>query len=140
MYRSCARSSSPWPVRSSAGVSLHQSIAALTSGTSFNLIHRQTYLKVDVFPLRSAFDREAARRAVEIVLPGGNLPLRVLTQEEDILLAKLRSYRLGGEVSEIQRRDIESLIAMNRDTLDCDYLSTWSATLGTGDLLERSWG
>ncbi len=118
---------------------LHQAIAALDSGTSFNLIHRQTYLKVDVFPLRTAFDREAARRAVEIVMPGGAVPLRVVTKE-DILLAKLRWYRLGDEVSEVQRRDVESLVVMNRETLDRAYLDTWSEVLGVGDLLDRFWG
>ncbi len=115
---------------------LDQAIAAIDSGTSFNLIHRQTYLKVDVFPLRTAFDREAARRAVEIVMPGGSVPLRVLTKE-DILLAKLRWYRLDDEVSEVKRRDIESLVVMNRETLDSAYLNTWSETLGIRDLLDR---
>ena len=118
---------------------LPQAIAALDSGTSFNLIHRQTYLKVDVFPLRTAFDREAARRAVEIVMPGSSVPLRVATKE-DILLAKLRWYRLGDEVSEVQRRDIESLVVMNRQTLDRAYLNTWSEALEVRDLLDRFWG
>jgi len=117
---------------------LDQARAALDSGTSFNLIHRQTYLKVDVFLFQTALDREAARRAVEIVMPGGRTPLRVLTKE-DILLAKLRWYRLGGEVSEVQQRDIESLVAMNRDTLDRVYLDSWSNRLGLRDLLKRFW-
>ncbi len=118
---------------------LDQARAALDSGTSFNLIHRTTYLKVDVFPLRTALDREAARRAVEIVMPGGSMALRVLTKE-DILLAKLRWYRLGDEVSEVQQRDIESLVTMNRDTLDRAYLDSWSDRLGLRDLLDRFWG
>lgn len=118
---------------------LDQAMAALQAGTSFNLIHRGTYLKVDVFPCLTAFDREATRRAVDVALPGGHGPLRVATKE-DILLAKLRWFRLGGETSEVQQRDIESLVAMNRADFDHTYLKRWAAELGVGDLLDRFLG
>ena len=109
---------------------------ALASGRSFNLIHRGTYLKVDVFPLHTAFDREAAGRAVEILMPSGTVPIQIATAE-DVLLAKLRWYRLGDEASEVQRRDIEKLVTMNRETLDRAYLDRWSEILGVRDLLDR---
>ena len=113
-----------------------QAINALAGGTSFNLIHRVTYLKVDIFPCLTAFDREATRRATNVELPGGREPLRVATTE-DVLLAKARWYRLGGETSEVQRRDIESLVALNRADLDREYLMRWAGQLGVGDLVER---
>jgi hypothetical protein len=56
---------------------------------------------------------------------------------EDILLAKARWYRLGGETSEVQRRDIESLVALNRASLDREYLARWAGNLGVEDLVER---
>lgn len=118
---------------------LDQAIAAVAAGTSFNLIHRGTYLKVDVFPCLTPFDREAARRAVEIVMPGGREPLRVAARE-DILLAKLRWYRLGDETSEVQRRDIESLVALNRGEFDRSYLERWAEALDVRDLLQRFLG
>lgn len=120
-------------------VDLEQATTAVASGTSFNLIHRTSYLKVDIFPCATAFDREAARRAVEITLPGGREALRVASTE-DILLAKLRWYRLGDEQSEVQRRDIESLVALNRDTVDRRYLERWAESLGVWDLLSRLLG
>lgn len=115
---------------------LDQAITALETGTSFNLIHRGTYFKVDVFPCVTAFDREATRRAIDVVPPGGHGPLRVATKE-DILLAKLRWYRLGDEQSEVQQRDIEGLVALNRDHFDRAYLSRWAEALGVDDLLRR---
>ena len=118
---------------------LDQAIAALDAGTSFNLIHRGTYLKVDVYPCLTAFDRGATARALDVVLPGSHGPLRVASKE-DILLAKLRWYRLGGETSEVQRRDIESLVALNREDFDRSYLERWAADLGVEDLLNRFLG
>ncbi|MFN2400781.1 MAG: hypothetical protein ABR543_19410 [Gemmatimonadaceae bacterium] len=113
-----------------------QAVRALESGFNFNLIHRSSYLKVDVFPCRSAFDREAARRAETIVVPGGTESLRVASRE-DILLAKLRWFRLGGESSETQQRDVQRLIALNRGEFDEDYLRRWAGLLQVDDLLER---
>jgi hypothetical protein len=113
-----------------------QATAALASGTNFNVIHRETFLKVDVFPCRSAFDREATQRAESITLPQTTVPLRVATKE-DILLAKLRWYRLGDETSEVQRRDVGRLVDLNRGEFDEAYLRRWAARLDVLDLLEE---
>lgn len=56
---------------------------------------------------------------------------------EDILLAKLRWYKDGGEVSERQWRDIEGIVAAN-PTLELDYTKRWAASLGLTELLERA--
>ena len=111
-----------------------QAKSALAAGMSFNLIHRTTYLKVDLFPCDNAFNRSALHRAVAIDIPGATESLRV-SSLEDILLAKLRWYRLGGETSEVQRRDVHQLIELNRDALDVSYLRQWSSVLGVDDLL-----
>ena len=108
--------------------------SALAAGMSFNLIHRTTYLKVDLFPCDNAFNRSALHRAVTIDIPGATESLRV-SSLEDILLAKLRWYRLGGESSEVQRRDVRRLIQLNRDVLDVAYLRQWSSVLCVDDLL-----
>jgi hypothetical protein len=113
-----------------------QAREALAAGGSFNLIHSTTYLKVDVFPCVTAFNREAIRRAVDIMLPGAETPLRVASLE-DIILSKLWWFRLGGESSEIQQRDVRRLIALNRSRLDLAYLERWSTELKVGDLLPR---
>ncbi len=111
-----------------------QATAALAAGTSFNLIHRTTYLKVEFFPCDTAFTRAALGRAITINIPDAAESLRV-SSVEDILLAKLRWYRMGGESSEVQRRDVRQLIALNRDTQDVNYLRHWAVSLGVDDLL-----
>lgn len=118
---------------------IDQAVSALAAGSTFNLIHGTTYLKVDLFPCVSAFDAEATRRAEAIAMPGDTATLRFATRE-DILLAKLRWYRLGGETSETQQRDIQRLVALNRGEFDERYLQRWAAFLGVSDLLERFLG
>lgn len=115
---------------------IEQATSALAAGMSFNLIHRTTYLKVDLFPCDNDFNRSALDRAVTIEIPGARESLRV-SSVEDILLAKMRWYQMGSESSEVQRRDVRQLIALNRDTMDEDYLRRWAAVLGVVDLLNR---
>ena len=111
-----------------------QAREALATGGSFNLIHATTYLKVDVFPCVTAFNREAMRRAVSVPLPGASEPLRVASLE-DIILSKLWWFRLGGETSETQQRDVRRLIALNRPRIDVAYLEQWATQLEVADLL-----
>lgn len=111
--------------------------AAVSRGESFNLIHATTYLKVDVFTATGEFERQAIRRAITVTLPGAGAPIAVAAVE-DILLAKLRWYRTGGEVSAVQERDIQRLVTLNRDQLDLTHLAQWAAALGVSDLLERA--
>lgn len=106
------------------------------AGRSFNAIHATTYLKVDVFPATGAFEREAIRRAIGVTLPGVAHQLSVASLE-DILLAKLRWYRLGGESSGVQHRDIERLVALNKGLFDAEYLRVWSNQLSVADLLAK---
>ncbi len=114
-----------------------QARLALARGQSFNLIHRTTYLKVDLFPCDSAFNQSALGRAVTIEIPGATESLRV-SSVEDIILAKLRWYRLGGESSDVQRRDVQQLVELNRDTLEVGYLRHWATELGVDDLLTKA--
>ncbi len=116
-----------------------QAVACIRDGHGFNLIHRTTFLKVDFFPAVSAFDRAAIERAQLVVLGPGGPAIRVATRE-DILISKLRWYRLGDETSDIQRRDITGIVALNRDVLDREYLGCWAIELGVRDLLDRFLG
>lgn len=56
---------------------------------------------------------------------------------EDILLQKLRGFRLGNEVSDRQWRDIISIVLVQGDALDRGYLPRAAATLGVGNLRVR---
>ena len=111
---------------------------AISVGRAFNVIHMRTGEKFDVFPASGEFHASELRRATEIPLElaGSRTVCRVATAE-DILLAKLQWYRLGGEVSERQWSDILGILAANAD-LDLGYLNQWSARLDLGDLWERA--
>ncbi|MCE7873310.1 hypothetical protein DYH09_23445 [bacterium CPR1] len=55
-----------------------------------------------------------------------------------MLLAKLRWYRMGGEVSDRQWRDILGILLVQAESLDPAYLEHWAERLGVLDLLEKA--
>jgi hypothetical protein len=109
---------------------------AIADRTSFNVIHLETMVKVDVFVSRDRpFDRRALDRAQPTPLEGGGtIPV---SSAEDTVLAKLDWYRRGGEVSERQWTDVRGLLAAGGH-LDADYLSRGARELGIADLLRRA--
>ena len=111
---------------------------SLAAGRSFNLIHIPTSQKVDIFPAIDAFQllqlQRATRETLEFSGETGEYPV---ASAEDILLAKLQWYRMGGEVSERQWSDIAGILAVNSE-LDATYLRTWAARLGVEDLLDKA--
>jgi hypothetical protein len=94
---------------------------------------------VDVFIAKKrSFDLEQfRRRRLEIIV---NEPERkaFVTTAEDIILAKLEWYRLGGGVSDQQWRDILGVLKVQAGRLDLDYLQKWAVELGVADLLQRA--
>lgn len=57
---------------------------------------------------------------------------------EDVLLQKLAWYRLGGEQSDRQWRDICAILRMSRASLDQGYLEEVARGTGLAGLLERA--
>jgi hypothetical protein len=55
---------------------------------------------------------------------------------EDTIPAKLEWYRLGGEASERQWRDVLGILKTEAGALELDYLRDWARELKVGDLLE----
>ena len=109
---------------------------ALRAGRTFNIIHTGFALKFDLFPASTEFHAKQLDRAeMRSLRLEGSEPCRVTTAE-DILLAKLRWYRDGGEVSENQC-DIAGIITINK-SLESAYLQHWAARLGVSDLLEKA--
>lgn len=102
-------------------------------GRPFNLIHLQTMLKLDFFPAaEDVLSSEAMARATEIAAG-----VRVATPE-DIILAKLRWFRDGGEVSERQWTDVLGVMRARGPTLDQTYLDRMARMIGVWPLLERA--
>ena len=53
-------------------------------------------------------------------------------------LAKLEWFRLGGEVSERQWRDILGVMKTRAGELDAEYLELWADKLRVDDLLSKA--
>jgi hypothetical protein len=107
-------------------------------GRSFNAIHMPSGDKFDIFPATQQFHERQLERAVrlQVGVYGESVECPVATAE-DILLAKLRWYRDGGEVSERQWNDVQGILAMN-PSMDHDYLKQWAEQLRVTDLLARA--
>ena len=107
---------------------------AIARRTSFNVIHLESMVKVDVFVTRDRpFDRRALARARPTALAGQD-GISVCSAE-DTVLAKLEWYRRGGQTSERQWTDVIGLLRIGRD-LDFGYLREGATELGVSDLLE----
>jgi hypothetical protein len=132
------------PLAAALGDAYYASEAAIREGiarrSSFNVIHLDTMLKIDVFTSRGrAYDDESLRRRIVHPLGAGDdAPAVHLAAAEDIVLAKLDWYRAGGETSERQWNDILGVLRVQADAIDIAYLRRWAAELEVDDLLERA--
>jgi hypothetical protein len=106
---------------------------------SFSAIHLTTMFKVDVFipPRRPYSQAQLERRIKRVIWPEPECTAYLASAEDDIL-AKLEWYRIGGEVSERQWRDILGVLKAQGDRLDTAYLRQWAAALNVADLLEKA--
>jgi hypothetical protein len=113
---------------------------AASRRSSFNAIHLESMVKIDVFLLKSKdYDQVAfARRRIENL--GENTAQRSLyiASPEDVILYKLDWYYQGGRVSERQWNDILGVLKVQQASLDLNYLNQWAETLGLDDLLRQA--
>lgn len=114
---------------------------SLAKGESFNILHRETLYKVDLFPLKDD-DWGQVQMQRRVFLPVATSLIEAslaFASPEDTLLHKLYWYRLGREVSERQWRDVIGILQVRGALLDKAYLNLWAVRLGVLDLLQRGW-
>jgi hypothetical protein len=105
---------------------------------SFNLVHYETAFKVDIFIRKlRAFDQAQLERRRTCIIATDPEESVYVVSPEDIVLAKLEWYHLGGEVSDRQWRDVLGVLKTRAGELDLAYLRKWAGELKVGDLLER---
>jgi hypothetical protein len=111
---------------------------AIRHHSSFSLIHFKTMFKVDVFlPKPRPYSQRQMERRVRQLLSTELDRQAYFSSAEDSVLSKLEWYRLGGEVSDRQWRDILGIIKTQGERLDLAYLRQWAAALNVADLLEK---
>jgi hypothetical protein len=112
---------------------------AVRERSSFNLIHLETMIKVDVFVSKDRpADRRALYRARLATFDEGTRWQAPAASAEDVVLAKLEWYRKGGHVSERQWSDVAGVLRVSRERLDVAYLRAGAVELGVDDLLDRA--
>jgi hypothetical protein len=113
---------------------------AVNRRSSFNLIHLETMLKVDVFILHDeAYHQTAMQRRRKDTLDDAGVPTEFyFAAAEDVILSKLDWYRRGGSISEQQWRDVLGVLKVQQEMLDIVYLKTWAQTLKLADLLQQA--
>lgn len=96
---------------------------AIRAHTSFNIIHLDTALKIDVFAIKpGAYDLTSFQRRYQGTL--GDAPdstFFYLASPEDVILNKLEWYRKGGGVSDRQWQDILGIMRVQGQRLDRAY-------------------
>lgn len=112
---------------------------AVQRRSSFNLIHLKTMFKVDVFLTKArAFDQQQLTRRVAVSMGDDESESAWVLSAEDIVLAKLDWFRMGGESSERQWRDILGVLKAQQKQLDIPYLWQWAEELDLMLLMERA--
>lgn len=112
---------------------------AIRRCASFNLIHLETMIKIDVFILKDQpYNSQAMARRRSDTLDEASSCKFYLSSPEDAVLSKLQWYQIGGRVSEQQWKDVIGVLKVQRDKLDLEYLKYWASRLNLSDLLNRS--
>jgi hypothetical protein len=120
-------------------VSLAAVQEAIRQRSTFNIINTSSGYKVDVFIRKDeAFEQSALARRCPLPLPDAPGQQVYLHAPEDIVLFKLRWYRLGNESSEQQWKDVLGVLQVQAGKLDEGYLDRWAMEIGVADLLARA--
>lgn len=113
---------------------------AIRRCSSFNIIHLDTMLKIDVFIIKYApYNIEALKRRRKDILDEDHRAIEFfLASPEDIILSKLVWFLSGGGVSDRQWSDVLGVLKVQKDSLDKEYLKHWASHLEVKDLLEKA--
>ncbi len=104
-----------------------------------SFIHHQLSKPISIYPIKQSNDFEfsAMSRRRQVQLFSTNQPIYI-TSPEDIVLQKLRWYKIADNYSQKQWRDILGVLKARRKILDFEYLRLWSDYLKLTPELEKA--
>lgn len=106
---------------------------------SFNLVHRPTMFKVDIFMSKEKpFDRRQLEGRRELNLDAEGQRRVYIASAEDTVLAKLDWFRQGNETSDRQWQDVLGILRVQKERLDMGLLRDWAPRIGVADLLSKA--
>jgi hypothetical protein len=112
---------------------------AIKYHSSFNIIHRESIFKVDVFiPSPRPFMQSQLARVRRHLITLDTEVSANFASPEDTILSKLEWCRMGGHASERQWRDVLGVIKTLAEDLDLSYLEKWATELKISDLLNNA--
>lgn len=119
-------------------VPAHALAEAARTHDSANLLEFESGFKIDLFFLGDdPLDRWQLERREEIEITGLRRTIWV-TSAHDLILRKLWWFRLGGEVSDRQWRDITTILRVQLPHLELTGLAKDAAAVGLDALLHRA--
>ena len=122
-------------------VSEDEALDAVQRHASFNLVHLETVLKVDLFVLGDdLLDRRQLEGRTRVLVSEDPPRELWVGSAEDQILRKLSWYLAGGQVSDRQWRDVIGILAVQGGRLDVETLRTVARDLDLSELLERALG
>ena len=113
---------------------------AIARSSSFNIIHLETMIKIDVFIHKDQlYQKKVFQRKRKDTLDDSIDAVEFyFATAEDIILNKLQWYEMGNEASERQWLDVLGVIKVQEQKLDREYLRKWGNSLGLLDLLNKA--
>ncbi len=113
---------------------------AIRNSSSFNLIHLETYLKIDVFVYKNnLYQQNAIKRRIQDTLVENTQSNKFyFASPEDIIINKLNWYQMGDKISERQWLDVIGVIKIQENSLDKEYLKRWAIELNLIELLKKA--
>ena len=116
-------------------------LEAIKNRASFNLIHLETMLKVDVFIVKEGlYHKESFKRRRKDTMDEDEASVEFyLASPEDIILNKLDWYRMGGCISDRQWHDVIGVLKVQQTLLDKEYLQYWASELELTNLLKQAY-
>ncbi|HAL45562.1 MAG: hypothetical protein A2Y12_07160 [Planctomycetes bacterium GWF2_42_9] len=113
---------------------MHQ---AINTKSSFNIIHLDTVFKIDIFIPNNEFENKLISRSHKNKIDESIAKEFSLVSPEDVILLKLKWYKMADCVSDRQWSDVKGVLGVQKDSLDYQYLKLWAEKLGLTALLEK---